>query len=623
MSTVEKRHGNTHHANNHYGTFLLYFQIAYIAVVLVLFKKFTTLRKINSFRNSRSSNSKVQNLLNRVYSLDPLVHMIIVLVIIFIPFPTTKFADYIKSHYTIYFKKFGKISYCMLLLNLYLVVPRSNTFMIMSYLDSISFHIWLSRFLLLCAILHSIMFIIRWALQGVLIKKLGKTKNLIGLIIIVWTCVLFCVTSIFPGFRRKNYKLFYLIHQITMFLYIVLTIFHADPQVLVPFGILNCASLLIFVTNRFINYEMVEIVGKYTRNGSQLGYYELASSSNYDQQVLGKQYIIPGSHLRLHSYSPYHWKHWFYPSHPFTIVNHNTNNTARHANTQSVSLVVKQSSASLLNVLQKDKTYYSCGVYPPSKDVQELITSFELQNSSNTALTESNQSKKLVFVAGGSGFSFAFALYLHILKANSSNTNVKFNWIVRSAKDLHILEHFNELDFLEKNVTKTASDNEQDYSDLEVFITNNTVTELGAASPEGTPERTPEGTPATMINTSDFDDNENESFELGDASGFNGSVNIHSLPKYLALQTNEGKSIKIKVNYHMDKRFSILLDLSKNLDFITQDEGAFTNSSELPDPETPTEKWLCCCGPESLIEDGQNFTKRHKDIIYVKEEYQF
>ncbi|KAL6938061.1 hypothetical protein ACO0RG_004593 [Hanseniaspora osmophila] len=623
MNALEKRHGGTHHANDHYGTFLLYFQIAYIAVVLVLVKKFASLKKISGFGNSRSSNSKVQNLLNRLYSLDPLVHMLMILVIIFIPFPTSKFGEYIKSHYTVYFKKFGKISYCMLLLNLYLVLPRSNTFMIMSYLDSIRFHIWLSRFLLLCAILHSVMFLIRWALQGVLIQKLCKTKYFIGLIIFVWTCVLFGITSIFPGFRRKNYRLFYLIHQITMFLYVVLTIFHADPQVLVPFGILNCVSLLIFVTNRFINYEIVKIVEKSTVNGSQLGYYEIASATQNDQQVLGKQYILPGSHLRLHSYSPYHWKHWFYPSHPFTIVGHSTSNRAKHANSQSVSLVVKQSSANLQNMLHQNKTFYTCGVYPPSKDVQELVNSFEPSTSNENEINRPISRKKLVFVVGGSGFSFAFALYLHVLKATISNTSaipfVKFNWIVRSAKDLHVLEHFNELDFLEKNDKEASLGNGKNYPDMEVFITNNTVTELGAASPE----RSLETTPSTMINTSDFDDNENEGFEMGDASDFNASVNIHSLPKYLALQTNDGNLVTVKVNYHVNKRFNVPLDLTENLDFIAPDEGAFTNGLEFPDSEQPTEKWLCCCGPESLIEDGQNFSKRHSDIIYVKEEYQF
>lgn len=434
MNSYAKRHGdetihadphNSHYANLSYGALIFEVMAVYLVALIILKKLYYHFKMFRSSSNQESRyNLKVKNLIDNFVNLNPYLHLPVIIALSF----GCKFFDLKITKMSVYFKKIARLSYVLTITNLFLVVPRSGYFFFMSYLDSIRLHVWLSCFILVMSTVHSVFFIFKWLLNGNLIKKLLKFQNFVGLLIFVITLILLVISL--TNYRRKHYENFYLLHQLGMFSFVILTIVHADPQIFTPFGILNLAFLFIMVVNKFINTNHADgddpfIITEVKKYGTlKTVYFSNDKIGHLDSDYLNedstKLKFIPGSHIRLHEFGFFSWKYWLKPSHPFTLV----------ANNQ---LIIKHNEFSTLNnIFQANKTLNLVGLYSPNESVECML--------------KEKEKKKINIVAGGSGISFALPILKSLLTISNNKEGEKdvisLNWSVRKIEDAFILSDF-------------------------------------------------------------------------------------------------------------------------------------------------------------------------------------
>ena len=410
---------NSHYANLQYGNKVFYAMLVYLVVVLLV-KKIYYYNVINKFLKKHY---KLKKFVVEFVQLNPLLHIVIIGAIALLE----GFFDFKITKMSVYFKKMARLSYVLTITNLFLVIPRSNFFIFMSYLDSIKLHVWLSTLILILAIVHSILFIVKWTIQGVLFSKIFKLQNFIGLTIFVKIVVLLVLSL--TSYRRKNYQNFYAIHQIAMFSFVVMTILHSDPQVITPFGFINITFLLIMIVNKIINnvsrnddsftidevkeYGVLKTVNfKNTKVNSMIDYF-------LSDDVFAAK-MIPGSHIRLHESSIISLDFWLKPSHPFTLVNNKQ-------------LIIKNNEFSRFTSysMKKLRDLSLVGIYHPNQEIYNLIDS----------LNSSGKKNVVTLVAGGSGISFVLSILTYIMKLNL-NDKVFVYWSIKNIYDALIITDF-------------------------------------------------------------------------------------------------------------------------------------------------------------------------------------
>ncbi|KAL6928051.1 hypothetical protein ACO0SA_002780 [Hanseniaspora valbyensis] len=444
MNSVYKRHDadggnqtnthNSHYANLSYGTLIFEIMGAYL-IVLFIFRKIYYY--FNMFRSSTEKNSKLnlklKKLIDNFINLNPYLHIPLILIISF----AAKFFDFEITKMSVYYKKIARLSYVLTFTNLFLVIPRSNYFIFMTYLDSIRLHVWLSVFILLLSTLHSFCFIIKWLISGILIKKLFKPQNFIGLIIFVITFILLAISL--TDYRRRHYENFYLIHQLGMLSFIILTILHADPHVFTPFGILNTGFLLVMVINKIINNSAADGDDPFVvKEVKDYGSLKIIKFTNNKINNLNNDYMnedplplkfVPGSHLRLHESNILNWKYWLKPSHPYTLVSNNE-------------LILKKNEFSNFNNVFKPNTPLNLvGLFNPNESIECML--------------KETKRKRVSIVTGGSGISFALPILRTLLIINQKKDKdadlVSLYWSIRKFEDAFIV-----VDFLENLIDSEA-----------------------------------------------------------------------------------------------------------------------------------------------------------------------
>ncbi|SSD61118.1 uncharacterized protein SCODWIG_02879 [Saccharomycodes ludwigii] len=415
-----------------------------------------------------------------------------------------------------------------------------------------------------------------------------------------------------------------------MWVFTILTVYHARPSVLTPFFIINVLFLIVHLLNYTIHATSVELLSKrddyaHTNmivvklpthkltggevNVTSTGNFipsvasntETGRTSNVDTNIATKKFeftdILPGSHIRLNLYRKLNPLYWLTPSHPYSIAD---------CDMDEFSLIIRENPRRFkFNLGDK---FTLCNLYPPCTDIKELITNGD----------------KICLVAGGSGISFILSIFNYLVLNKISTGDVKYLkliWIVRDIYDLHILKH------VKFHSDKILPGNN---NSVDIYITNSTINnDSGTASSDSSLSDDSAAFELRTMGANEVD------------SGLDVDDDLGSLEEEMDQEINRSYNplgLKLEnVRYHYGKKPDILTDIKEDGLFVPPSEllqnngtdgtndvedGSTTSSGEVNDNTATMNTWLCCCGPQSLIDDGFEFASIY-GVNYAYEKYQF
>lgn len=299
--------------------------------------------------------------------------------------------------FTIHIKRFGRMSYVLLPLDIFLSY-KPSPLPLNNYLDLLTLHKWLSRLIIVCAFFHSIGYLVKWSIEGGL-NKSGKILNLLGIICFGFYSVLFLI-SIRPV-RRFLYKFFYLFHMITVWLTVFLIAWHARPGV--SFYTVLCVALLCYqIGHRVKSSIAVDKIRVKRPDGASLSLITLPRD-------LLPTVFSPASHIRL-SHKLLNPKSWLFATHPYTI--------ASSPRDTELKLIVRESG------FQIDPLHD----YSMTGPFNSIPINF-YQTAENVCI-----------ICSGSGISFALPIYNHFKKTSMDFISIKLVWVNRNKNDLYLLK---------------------------------------------------------------------------------------------------------------------------------------------------------------------------------------
>ncbi|CAI5756755.1 unnamed protein product [Candida verbasci] len=298
----------------------------------------------------------------------------------------------LQDQYVTVAKRYGRIAYCLIPSNIYLILrPQSST----SYLNSLNLHKWTSRFIILCSLIHTVGFLVHWKEEKAL-SHAFYLLNFLGVAAFTFLFILAFVSLYWV--RRFNYLFFYLFHNFTSILMIVLITFHARPGV-TPTFIITALFLVYFLYLRFWNVYKVDDIKIIEGKNSKLQIIKIPIFFNWS----------PGSHIRI-NYSYSFWECWLGPTHPFSIANNQEDNL------NQITLIMRKTN------FKFDPTFSYLLSKPYVSIEKPFFNNVEIVN----------------IIVGGSGISFGLPIYNHL---KNTNTRVKLIWATRSKNDLFINKH--------------------------------------------------------------------------------------------------------------------------------------------------------------------------------------
>lgn len=332
-----------------------------------------------------------------------------------------------QSDFLLIAKRLGMIPSALLPITIFMTLkpsPLPNTL----YLNLLPFHKWLSRSLFLSSLLHTLFFLLYFFKKHTFKQKcLLKFKNLLGLFAILTLFVVF--VSSLPKFRRSNYKVFYLIHYISV--WIILLTVHIHSRYRAKYY--TSLSLFILFYQIFYKYRhTTTIKPAIIQISPNLCILEFPISK------LPNSPILPSSHIRIILKSKNLWERLLYfimpLTHPFTLLNLPNEDTAR--------LLIKIGNFPLLS----NHEYYVTGVYEP---IINFISHKHTSTPNNPFRTNSPQlrssplhyvvnARRVLIFVGGSAISFGLPL-LSVL--NFNGVMVRLVWCVRDYRDLRLLNY--------------------------------------------------------------------------------------------------------------------------------------------------------------------------------------
>lgn len=385
-----RRHGgSSHYANIPSGYYLLLSCFIFIALVSL----------VRRFLPHRAN----QRGIKWVFELNPILLVIYftsTVILLMVPVFITGHEHY----YNIFTKRLGRIAYGFsnLIILIMLQEPLSVFNGVVSYLEFIPLHKWLSRGAILMSLLHGVLFIVKWYRDpevSLWNKMVVKRPNFVGLIISIMFCYMLMI-SIKP-MRCKSYRLFYISHQIINVSFIILIPFHARPGVTFPFLIINLLLMTVYCLNKTWKGDRVSVLEKVETYDNQFYIVTLP----YDGLSKGRP-ASPGSHIRISPYARYDIRYWLLPSHPYTIATYSD-----HA----IKLIIKKTH------FQVDETrmYTVCGPY--------------CNTSMETLIQQGDGLEHVILIAGGSGISFILPIYIYLLNNNggTEGKSIKIIWMVK------------------------------------------------------------------------------------------------------------------------------------------------------------------------------------------------
>lgn len=312
-------------------------------------------------------------------------------------------------------------------------------------------HKWISRLILLLGSIHSIGFLIRWMLQGVFLTKFFKWENSLGFAIFL-AFVILAVFSLKP-FRRINYVLFYLIHNMTLLLFIGLIDFHARPGV-DYLTIINVICLIFQILSKFnVNKAVVNDLKVF-------GDLTVLSFDAPDNFPL----TLPGSHLRL---SVMDWSNYLLPSHPFTFIQRNSSNNDVSPTSANASIVENESAKGTIDLVINNRHKFKPSLNP-------YIISYPY--NSKLSLKSYDQ---VLLVVGGSGVGYAISILNYYRQFPEFDlSKIKTVWVTRNKKDLGVLDYFQlgkDWDIFVTNNANPSTIEDEDEQGVEMELLNDDV----------------------------------------------------------------------------------------------------------------------------------------------------
>ncbi|CAH6723773.1 probable metalloreductase Aim14p [[Candida] jaroonii] len=388
---IDKRHGDHHFINVKWGYILLFISLIYYAFLIYL--------NIRNF--------------NRLYSKSSMKHVPLIIhgIIWSIILIATFISLLHEFNWGAFLKRFGRFSYVLVTLDILLVI-RPN---FINYIYLITTHKWISRLILFLGSIHSVGFLVRWVLQGVFLTKFFKWENSLGFAIFLAFSIL-AVFSLKP-FRRINYVLFYLIHNVTLILFIGLIDFHARPGV-DYLTIINVICLIFQIMSKFnVNKAVVHDLKTF----GDLTVLSFEMPENFPL-------TLPGSHLRL---SVMNWSNYFLPSHPFTFIQRSSSNNDVSPTSANASMSENEDTKGTLDLVINNRHRFKPSLSP-------YLVSYPY--NSKLSLKSYDQ---VLLVVGGSGVGYAISILNYYRQFPEFDlTKIKTIWVTRNKKDLGILDYF-------------------------------------------------------------------------------------------------------------------------------------------------------------------------------------
>lgn len=391
--TVEliKRHGALHLANIKYGYFVLGTSLLYIG-----FRYFTLWYYHKLWSETGRSTTNLR-LVNMPWQLGISLLVLVVSILILVE----PHYDHIATH----IRRMGRISYALVPLDLFLAarpawIPMDN------YLNTIRLHKWVSRLIVILAIVHGVGFLFWYNAQGTP-EKIIKVSNIYGIVVLITSCIIFCFWK--PA-RNFNYSLFYVIHNIFLLSFVILIALHSKPGVS-PIFFINIILLFVQIVKKYGSAKDVTFTEIIEHPNSQF------KIVKFPKKLLPENYL-PGCHIRV-GYGIWHPFFLLLPSHPYTVA------TTYEDRDMMSSLIIKETRYQIIPF----ETY-----------------SIQLDFKSSLPQQFFETAENVTIVCGGSGISFGMGIFEFFkmqINRNGKDIKIKFIWITKSENDLYILNHFN------------------------------------------------------------------------------------------------------------------------------------------------------------------------------------
>lgn len=357
----------------------------------------------------------------------------------------------LAENYNVVIKRVGRLGYALVPLDVLLAIRPSV--LGGSYLEYVSLHKWLSRLIFVLVLVHGGGYFVKWLVEHAFWRKTLKWANFLGVVVAV-LCVILGTISMGP-IRRRIYRWFYILHNITVFTFLALVFFHARPGV-------GDFVILLVVMLAYQLYQKLSLVHNITKvsivdeDSSTLRLLRLSKPTQYPSLWYA------GSHVRL-GYEKSNFRYWLYPTHPYTLCSLPLDST--------LDLVVKKGYRFQV---------FSSVAYTLSSPLQSVPPAF-LTSAENVNI-----------LCGGSGISLGIPIFRY-LKHNSS-VIVNLFWCISNKEDAYILKELNVMSGVEVYVTGSshgtflagseAADNEDfgllggsELLELESLETGQTVTD--------------------------------------------------------------------------------------------------------------------------------------------------
>lgn len=329
------------------------------------------------------------------------------------------------EYYLVALKRFGRLSYCLIPLDLLLVV-RPN---IINYLEFIDLHKWISRIIIFAAYVHGLGYYYRWFFEGTVITKLFKLLNFLGVIVLLMTGILVIISI--RLFRRYSYTTFYIYHNISVWFFVLLIGFHSRPGV-TPFTFLNLVIMSVQIYLMFIRTFTIENLKVTEIESSNLIIVLFPKPSNFPSWS-------PGSHIRLN-----YRRNFILPTYPFTI--------ASDENDSTMTLIMKK---------PNHFTVIGNSSYAMSTPLPSASPAF-LKNAED-----------VVIICGGSGISFGLPILSHFKLASSATVNLI--WVTRSKNDIIVLQDNPNHESIQIYITGNNFDQESEVQEQDDSIELDTI----------------------------------------------------------------------------------------------------------------------------------------------------
>uniref|UniRef100_A0A0L0NP63 Ferric oxidoreductase domain-containing protein n=1 Tax=Candidozyma auris TaxID=498019 RepID=A0A0L0NP63_CANAR len=341
-------------------------------------------------------------------------------------------------------KRLGRLSVVTLPTVFFLTIrpsPLPNTL----YLSLLPIHKWLSRGVIVLAIIHTILYLGFFSKNGTW-QKAWKLENLYG-----WGSLagflMIIVTSLLK-IRDRTYKLFFFNHYFWSWVIVLLLPFHVRPVKTTYVNILNIAILAYQIFYRVQNTRTSEVGDfKVTHVSPNLALVD------FPNNLIKIRANNPGAHVRITDHSGNILKRLYkqiIPNyHPYTLVSLPLD--------RSQKLIVRKGAFQWVD----SRRYKVCGSFDPNL---LLVKTSNNENSRFSISKLGINARKMLIVVGGSAISFAIPL-LRVL--NYHGVPVKILWVIRDYRDISILRHFE--GYLHGD-------------DFEIFVTGN-PSEVSESSP--------------------------------------------------------------------------------------------------------------------------------------------